>query len=641
MPVTKVLIHRAVAALLGAALLAAVAACRQAPPPATPVTFNKDVAPIVFANCAACHRPGEVAPFPLLSYVDAAKHADAMADETLAKRMPPWLPDHGEFPVIGERRLQPDQIDTIQRWVKGGKAEGLPADLPPAPTFPDGWALGKPDVVLTPSRPYTMKPNPDDVYRNIVIRTALPADAFVRAVEFRTNGAPIHHAVIRVDTTDNSRRQDGLDGQPGFDGMTWQGVQDPEGNFIGWAPGRGPIVSPPGMPWVLPHGADLVIELHLIPTDKTASIQPTLALFLSATPPVRTPLTLKMASRMIDIPAGQRDYALTETYQFPVAVDLMSVYPHAHYLGKEMTVSAAFPDGTTKQLLHIPQWSFHWQQDYRYITPIPIPAGTKLTMRYTYDNSDQNADNPHRPPVRVRFGPKSSDEMAELGLQVMPASLADASTLVQSFVDADAQANVTLGEQRVRESPSDAEALAFLGSSYIDVGRFADAVPPLQAALRIKETLAGVHSDLGTALMEQDRLPEALPQFERAVALAPRDEKMYFNLANALSRTPRLNDAAAAYEKALGINGSYAEAQANFGYLLFSHGQVKAALPHLDRAAVLQPNSAVIHTNFSSALAAAGKYPEAMREARRALELNPSYAPAQENVRRLQQMGIK
>ena len=221
--------------------------------------------------------------------------------------------------------------------------------MPPAPTFPDGWALGKPDVVLTPSRPYTMKPNPDDVYRNIVIRTALPADAFVRAVEFRTNGAPIHHAVIRVDTTDNSRRQDGLDGQPGFDGMTWQGVQDPEGNFIGWAPGRGPIVSPDGMPWVLPRGADLVIELHLIPTDKTASIQPTLALFFSATPPVRTPLTLKMASRMIDIPAGQRDYALTETYQFPVAVDLMSVYPHAHYLGKEMTVTAAFPDGTTKQ----------------------------------------------------------------------------------------------------------------------------------------------------------------------------------------------------------------------------------------------------------------------------------------------------
>ena len=252
--------------------------------------------------------------------------------------------------------------------------------------------------------------------------------------------------------------------------MTWQSVQDPEGNFIGWAPGRGPIVSPDGMPWILPRGADLVVELHLVPTNKTAPIQPSVGLYLTDTPPTKTPLTLKMGSKLIDIPPGATDYEVLDTYQLPVPFDLMSVYPHAHYLGKDMRVTAALPDGTTKTLLHIPQWSFHWQQDYRFVTPIPLPAGTTLTMRYTYDNSEHNSENPRLPPVRVRLGPKSTDEMAELGLQVMPHSIADAATLVQSFVDRDARMNVAVAEARVREAPNVAENQVFLGSSYLDVG---------------------------------------------------------------------------------------------------------------------------------------------------------------------------
>ena len=141
--------------------------------------------------------------------------------------MPPWLPAPGDFPIAGERRLRDDQIDLIQRWVKAGAPEGNQADRPPAPVFPDGWQLGKPGAVLSPERPYTLQPSKEDVYRNLVIRTALPAGVYVRGVEFRTNGAPIHHAVIRVDTTQYSRRRDGQDGQPGFEGMGFDTVQDP------------------------------------------------------------------------------------------------------------------------------------------------------------------------------------------------------------------------------------------------------------------------------------------------------------------------------------------------------------------------------------------------------------------------------
>jgi tetratricopeptide (TPR) repeat protein/mono/diheme cytochrome c family protein len=626
-------------AFLTAAALSAAGCGRASSAPA--VTFNRDVAPIVFANCVTCHRPGEVAPFSLLTYADAVKHSGKIADETRERRMPPWLPERGEFPIFGDRRLRDDQVDIIQRWVASGKVEGNAADLPKPPASAGGWQLGQPDEVLTAPRPYTLSPSTEDVYRNLVIRTSLKSAVFVRAVEFKTGGAPIHHAVIRVDTTGASRRRDGADGQPGFDGMAQDNVQDPDGHFIGWAPGRGPIVAPEGMPWRLDRGADLIVELHMVPSKKQFVIHPTVALFLTDTPPVQTPLTVKMGSKLIDIPAGQPDYVITDTYELPVPVDLMSVYPHAHYLGKEMRVTATLPDGAVKTLLYIKQWSFHWQQDYRYATPIPLPRGTKLTMRYTYDNSEANEENPRHPPVRVRLGPKSTDEMAELGLQVMPKSTADAALLVQGFNDRDSFANVALGEMRVREAPNDAGNQMFLGGAYVEVGRFTDAIPHLEEAIRLDGRSANAHSDLGTALMAVGRLPDALTHLRRAVALAPRDEVMQFNLGNALNRMSRFDEAAAAYEQALAINPEFPDAHVNLGTLLFSHRRVKDALPHFERAAALKPNSAVIHSNFGSALAASGRYAEALREFRRALSLNPEYAPAVENVTRLEQMGIR
>ena len=641
MPAVGIAWKPAAAISVLAASLTAAGACRRAAPPPAPPTFNRDIAPIVFANCAPCHREGEAAPFTLLSYADAVKHADGMAAVTRRREMPPWLPDRGEFPILGERRLSDAQIDSIQRWVSGGTPEGDPADLPKPPAWPDGWQLGKPDAVVPVARPYTLKPGEEDVYRNLVLPAGLASDAFIRAVEFRTAGAPIHHAVIRVDRTTASRRRDGEDGQPGFDGMAWQGSQDPEGHFLGWAPGRGPIVAPEGMPWRLERGADLVVELHMLPPKKPVPIQPSIGLYFATDPPARTPLTVKMGSKLIDIPAGKRDYVVTDTYELPAPVELMSVYPHAHYLATDMLVTAALPGGAVKDLLHIRQWDFHWQQDYRYATPIPLPAGTKVTMRYTYDNSDENEANPRRPPVRVRLGPQSTDEMAELGLQLMPQSVADAARIVQSFADRDALANVELGETRVRETPDNAEYRAFLGAAYLEVGRAADAVPHLEAAVRLDPRSATAHNDLGTALMAQGQLPAALDRFRRAAALAPRDETIQFNLGNALNHASRFPEAAAAYERAIALNPQFADAHANLGALLFSRGRGRDALPHFARAVDLRPNSAVLHTNLASALAAAGRYADALRHVRRALELNPEYGPARDNLERLERIGIR
>jgi len=632
---------RGLAGIAAAAAVGALAYGRPWRGAAPPPTFTRDIAPIVFTNCTPCHRPGQAVPFSLLTYADAVKHAGAIADETRQRHMPPWLPDHGEFAILGERRLTSDQIATIQQWARGDRLEGRPDDLPKIPVFPDGWQLGAPDRVLTLATPYRLQPGTEDVYRDLVIRSPVPANVFVRAVEFRTNGAPIHHAVIRVDRTGASRAHDGLDGQPGFNGMSWPTVQDPDGQFIGWAPGRGPIVSPDGMPWRLNRGDDLVVELHMLAAKKPAVVSPVIALFTTATPPVRTPLTVKMGSKLIDIPAGATDYEVTDTYELPVPVTLLSVYPHAHYLGKDMRVTATWPGGETKTLLHIPHWSFHWQQDYRYATPIPLPRGTVVKMRYTYDNSEANEDNPHTPPVRVRVGPNSTDEMAELGLQVLTESVADSARLARAFGARDAQANVAAGEMRVREAPESAAEQAFLGNSYVEVGRYADALPHLEAALRLDPKHGSAESDLGAALMGLDRMPEALVHLQRGAALSPRDETIHFNLGKALARVSRPSEAAAAYERALALNPEFAPAHVNYGTLLFTQGRLEEALPHMQRAASLLPDSAVVHSNYASVLAASGRYADALAETRRALELDPDYAPARENMARLESMGIR
>jgi tetratricopeptide (TPR) repeat protein len=348
-----------------------------------------------------------------------------------------------------------------------------------------------------------------------------------------------------------------------------------------------------------------------------------------------------MGSRLIDIPAGAKAHVIEDHYELPVDVELLSVYPHAHYLGKEMLATATFPDGTSKTLLHIRQWEFHWQQDYRYVTPIRLPRGTKIAMRYTYDNSEDNHHNPRRPPVRVRVGPKSTDEMAELGLQFLPASLADASRLAQSFVDRHMLENIALGEMRVRDEPQSAEYRAFLGGAYVEVGRFADALPHLETALRLDPKAADALSDLGTALIEMDRLAEALGHLRRAAALAPKSESIQFNLGNALGKAGRPSEAAAAYERALTINPGFPDAHVNLGSLQFSQGRITEALAHFERAAALMPNSAVIRSNLASALGAAGRYQESLQQVRLALALNPEYAPALDTLKRLNQLGIR
>ncbi len=604
------------------------------------VTYTEHVAPILYENCASCHRPGQIAPFSLLTYADAREQATEIGRATLSRQMPPWLPAPGEFPIQRTRGLTDIEIETLQRWIKQGMAEGEPALAPPAPVFAKDWESGTPDLVVQPDEPYVLRPQAGDVYRNIIVRVPVTETRFVRAVEFKTNGAPIHHAVIRLDRSSASRRRAGRDGQVGFAGMAVN-ASDPDGQFIGWAPGRGPIESPPQMAWRLEPGTDFVVEMHMLPSETDVAVSPTIGLFFTDVAPTRTPVTVKLGSKVIDIPPGKADYLVTDSYVLPVAVQVLSVYPHAHYLGRDMLATLTFPDGTSRTLLHIPQWDFHWQQDYRFETPIALPAGTRITMRYTYDNSAANPFNPHTPPVRVLAGPMSTDEMAEFALQVLTETPAQAAQLQAEAVEKERRADIALGESRVRDEPGNAEYRAFLGGAYVQVGRFAEALPHLEEAVRLGDRTAATQADLGAARMGMGDASAALPHFQRAVALAADDEVLQYNLGTTLAALSRHNEAEAAFRRALALNPDFVDAHVNLGVAQLGRRRYTEAIDHFARAAELQPESASLHSNLASALLAAGRLSDAAAAARRALALDPNMAAARAVLDRVQRQGIR
>jgi Flp pilus assembly protein TadD len=624
--------------VLAAGLTLAVAlsstACGGRRPPPAP-TFSRDVATIVYGHCSTCHRPGQSAPFSLLSYADARAHAPEIRAAVTASHMPPWPPDASGPAFVGARSLSAADRATIDAWVDQGAVEGDARETPSPPRFTEGWEEGTPSLVVRPAAPYLVEPGGRDVYRNLVVRVPLASRRFVRAVEFRPGSAPVHHAAIHLDRTSGSRRKDGADGHPGFDGMGGPGTEDPEGQFLGWAPGRGPIEAPTDMAWSLEPGTDLVLEVHLLPVERETPVQPSVALYFTDTPPSRVPATVMMGSKAIDIPPGAAAHTLHDSFVVPVDVDLLSLYPHAHYLGHEVVVTATRPGGPTTVLLHIPHWSFHWQQDYRLVEPVGLPRGTRVDVTFSYDNSAANPDNPSHPPVRVRAGPRATDEMGNLLLQVVPHASGDRVALAVARLRHGAEINAAAGEMLVRADPADAGARRLLGGAYADLGRIPEAVTTLTQAVRLAPLVAEAHNDLAGALLLARQPQEAVGEFRTAVRLNPNDEYLHFNLAKVLEALGHGAEARDELRAALALNPEFADAFDQLGIVAFENRQLADAQAAFRHAVALAPDSAVFENDLGGALAEAGAFAEALTHVRHALMLAPDYAPARENLARL------
>jgi mono/diheme cytochrome c family protein len=395
----------------------------------TRVTFTETIAPIVYANCVSCHRPGEAAPFSLISYDDVRNRAALIAKVTQARYMPPWQATHGYGDFEGERRLTDAQIEAIATWVKNGMPQGDPARMPGLPKFTDGWQLGTPDLILEMSKEFEVPASGPDIFRNFVVPSGLLEDKWVRAVEFRPSARKVvHHALFAYVRGGAYASIDGADGKPGFRGLAPIGANpaiSPAGPLGGWAVGATPRFLPDGQALPMGTGSDLIIQMHFHPSGKVERERSTVGIYFAPKAPERRLRVLQLPGLFgigagIDIPAGEKNYEISRSATVPVDVKVYLANPHAHYLGKEFKATATLPDGSTRPLLWIQNWDFNWQDGYNYKEPVILPKGTRIDVRITYDNSASNPRNPSNPPQRVWWGEESTDEMGSIGFGLVP-----------------------------------------------------------------------------------------------------------------------------------------------------------------------------------------------------------------------------
>jgi hypothetical protein len=396
---------------------------------AAPVTFNKDVAPILYANCSSCHRPGEIAPFPLLSYQDAAKRARLIATVTARRYMPPWKPEPGFGDFADVHRLTDEQIAQIQDWANNGAPEGNAPDRIEPPKFTEGWQLGTPDLVVEMPQAFTVPADGRDIYRCFVVPLNLTEEKSVAAVEFRPgNRKIVHHSILHLEQPGTDRRRDGADGRPGYNCFGGGGV-GVEGGLGGWVPGQRPEFLPDSVGRSVPRGADLVIQNHYHPSGKAETDRSSVGIYFSKQPPKRVVVTIPVASRNLYIPAGDSAYKVSASFTTPIQMEVTDVAPHMHLLGKQMKVTATLPDGSVRPMIWIKDWDFNWQGQYRFKDSVVLPAGTRVDMEATFDNSANNPRNPNDPPKFVRWGEQTTDEMAIVFLQCVTSNPGDRVTL--------------------------------------------------------------------------------------------------------------------------------------------------------------------------------------------------------------------
>lgn len=431
--------------------LALLAPAAAADKPAAP-TYHKDIAPLVQKHCQDCHRPGQVAPFSLLTFDQARKRAGDLAAVIGDRAMPPW-PASTSYggPFHDARVLSEAEVAAFRAWAEAGAPEGDPKDAPPPRTFSSEWPLGEPDLVLTMPEPYELEASGDDEFRVFVLKTDLGADRWIRAVDFQPgNRRVVHHVIAAVDTSGRGRELDAADPKPGYSAVGGFGPGVPLRAFLPiWTPGSRPRYAPEGAGYVLPRGADVLIQVHYHKSGKPETDATAIGLYLSKEPlpqrintgfvfPNVGPLQqlslvakakaaresgkrLDMTDMLRDvlvIPPGAENHAVKGSSKamgrpFQRDILLTAVMPHMHWLGKDFTFYAVLPDDkqTRVPLIRIDRWNFNWQGTYAFESPVKLPKGSWLEMEAHFDNTAANPANPSKPPKLVRWGDQTNDEM--------------------------------------------------------------------------------------------------------------------------------------------------------------------------------------------------------------------------------------
>jgi tetratricopeptide (TPR) repeat protein len=595
------------------------------------ITFYKDITPIVYSSCAPCHRPGEAGPFPLLTYEDVKKHAQQIARVTKRRYMPPWLPDAGSGIFHDERRLTDKQIQTIEQWVEQGAQAG--SESVSLPKFTPGWQLGTPDLVLEAPAAYRLRSDGPDEYWNFVLPVKVAGTRWVKAIEIRPgNARAVHHANVLIDRSHSARMQEKTPGAgfPGMDLSIEADTFDPDSHFLFWKPGGIPWEEPDGMAWRADSATDLVLNVHMQPTGKPEMVQPSIGLYFTSHPGTKFPMLVQLErDGALDIPAGDRDFEVSDDFTIPMDVDVLAVYPHAHYLGRLLEGYATLPDGSRKKLIRIPDWDVNWQSVYRYTAPVFLPKGSVISMRFHYDNSDANPRNPNHPAKRVRGGNQATDEMSHLWLQVLPRGGEDQRMELQE----------ALMRHRLDKYPGDFSAEFNLGALQLAQGNAAGAIPYLRDAVEARPDQPVALNAFGAALLSAGNAREATVILERALQSNPRYTNARYNLANALAEQQHWEQAAVQFRAILSENAEDAGARQHLGEVLRLWGDEMAAAHRMEDAVSRYRESlsflwddAQLHSDLGTALAKLGRFQEAVPEFETALRLDPHLDAARNNL---------
>jgi Tfp pilus assembly protein PilF len=554
------------------------------------LSFSADIAPIVFQKCASCHRPGEIGPFPLLTYADVKKRVRQIVTVTQNRSMPPWSAVPGYCVFEQNRSLTVDELGKIAQWTDEGAPEGSPSDLPPVPKFVDGWKYGTPDLVVRMPEPYTLAADVKDTNRNFAIRVPITEMKYVKGWDFDPGNTKIvHHAFLTIDSSGWSRHLDERDPLPGYDGTSLEGGRNPPGFNLGWLPGC-PLPRPDeNLSWQLEPGTDLVLELHLCGTGKLETVQASIGLYFASQPPTAHPGIAGLIASKIDIPPGEKAYVVHDEYTLPVAATVTGIGPHAHFRGKDVQAWAALPDGSKSWLLRIKDWDFNWQNRYTYAEPFALPRGTRLCMQITYDNSAENPRNPTIPPERVLLGRRSKDEMGEIVVNLLLANEQDARTLQQ---DSELKAAMKRTEQLLflcRCDPNNAEAHFMLGAKFQARGDLRRAADHYETSIRIDPNNSRFRNNLGSVYRKAGRMSDAIAQYTEAIRIDPNDARAHNNLGSLYLSQGDLERALSQCNAAREINPDFEEVEYNLGAVAMRREDFPTATAHFERALELNP----------------------------------------------------
>jgi thiol-disulfide isomerase/thioredoxin len=397
------------------------------------VTYTRDIAPLLQAYCVTCHRPGEVGPFPLLTYEDVRKRAGQIAVVTKARLMPPWKPVLGFGHFRDERMLTDREIAMLEAWAELEHRLGRADDLPPPPKFTDGWQLGKPDVVLDMPGEFEVPATSDDLHQHFVLPLGLKEDRLVAAVEFRPgNTRVVHHACFFLDTTGSGRKLDEADPGLGYGGGGGVGFL-PQGGFASWLPGTTPQRLPNNSGRLVRRTSDLVLQIHYQCSGKPERDKSQIGIFYAPPQSRQIATEIQVLNMELEIPAGASWHRHRASYTLPADAVLLDAAPHMHKLGREMRAVATLPDGRIEPLIRITDWDFNWQGNYTYVTPVRLPRGTRIDVDTFFDNSPGNPLNPNSPPRTVKWGEQTRDEMAICSFQLTCDRLKDLALIYDDY----------------------------------------------------------------------------------------------------------------------------------------------------------------------------------------------------------------